>query len=224
MSPITDFNGPPLAYATGATTAGHPLNATPPAITPTVRGPDEAAGAGGQPPRVRNAHYRVDSAYGSVSHSPTPPTPGPQSDARPPLALICPALHTATYPEPALRGCIPIRVVPRGGIVGQTDKVEWRLFAQPAIPISTGSRVALLDATGEYRFISRTVGPVIGADQRWVTFILSSGISAPASTQVLSVPRGDAGIPLFLRVLLFLFAWYLADEHPFAPTPVPNLD
>ncbi|KAF7789198.1 hypothetical protein EIP86_000136 [Pleurotus ostreatoroseus] len=135
-----------------------------------------------------------------------------------------PTLHTTTVPEPALRGSVFIRVLPRCGAVGFTDKVEWRLYSVPPAAITIGTRVALCDAMGSYRRISRTVGPMIGADRHWVTFVLSAGFSAPATIQTLTIPRANAALPLLLRILLLLVACLLADEHPLLPVPLPDLD
>ncbi|KAF7795444.1 hypothetical protein EIP86_006602 [Pleurotus ostreatoroseus] len=129
-----------------------------------------------------------------------------------------------TIPEPALRNSVPIRVTPRCGMVGCSDKVEWRLMARPLVLIASGVRVTICDALGVYRHLSRTVGPVVGADSNWVTFLLSPGLSSPVTVQTLTVPRDHAELPLLLRFILFLVACYLANEHPFVSTPLPDLD
>ncbi|KAF7793307.1 hypothetical protein EIP86_004419 [Pleurotus ostreatoroseus] len=178
-----------------------------PAATP--EGPEHATGPTQAPSHaLPPIHYPPPRANGN--HAPVPPT--------------FPALHTALYPEPALRGSVHIRVVPRCGIVGQSDKVEWRLYTMPPSPVGPGSRVALFDPLGSYRFLSRTVGPVIGVDQQWVTFVLSAGLSATATTQTLSIPREHSALPFLLRVLFFFLAHFLANEHPFTSTPLPDLD
>ncbi|KAF7797139.1 hypothetical protein EIP86_008331 [Pleurotus ostreatoroseus] len=160
---------------------------------------------------------------GTPSPSPTLETPPPPPPP-PPVVVACPALHTAIIPEPALCGSIAIRVLPRCGIVGRSDKVEWRLFARPPSSIAIGSRVALCDAMGGYRNLSRTVGPVVGVDRHWVTFLLSPGLSATATTQTLSIPRENSRLPLLLNFIFLLLTWILANEHPFAATPLPDLD
>ncbi|KAF7798555.1 hypothetical protein EIP86_009777 [Pleurotus ostreatoroseus] len=186
-------------------------------------------------PATRHAAAALLPFWEGVSHGPPSHTPSasPASQATapyappppgPPLLVACPALHTAIIPEPALRGSIPIRVLPRCGIVGRSDKVEWRAFACPPCRISIGSRVALHDAMGGYRHLSRTVGPVVGMDRQWITFLLSSGLSATATTQTLSVPRENCSLPLILNILILLFTWLLANEHPFTATPLPDLD
>ncbi|KAF7789439.1 hypothetical protein EIP86_000383 [Pleurotus ostreatoroseus] len=195
--------------------AGHASTAPSAPLAPAGHPPSHAAEPAAHVSGRAELHMRL---------LPPPPLLAPAADAHPPPVLACPALHTATYPEPILRRSVPIRVLPRGGAVGPCDKVEWRLIARPRARVATGMRVALCDIEGSYRFVSRSVGPIVGADQRWVTFLLSAGISAPATTQTLTVPRADAGIPLLLRLLLLLFALWLGDEHPFAPTPLPDLE
>ncbi|KAF7792700.1 hypothetical protein EIP86_003798 [Pleurotus ostreatoroseus] len=135
-----------------------------------------------------------------------------------------PAMHSAIIPEPTLRGSAPIRVAPRCGVVGASDKVEWRLYATPPSRIASGMRVALCDEVGDYRYLSRTIGPIVGADRLWVTFALSNGLSAPATLQTLTVPRENAALPILLRIILFFLASYLANEHPLLSTPLPDLE
>ncbi|KAF7795093.1 hypothetical protein EIP86_006238 [Pleurotus ostreatoroseus] len=150
--------------------AAHGVAST--ATTSNATAPGPHVGIAPEGPPALNPHQAPPPVHGLLV----------ATSSNPQTALAFPAALTATFPEPALRGSIPIRVHPRCGIVGGSDKVEWRLLAKPLLPITTGRRVALCDATGTYRFLSRTVGPVVGADQHWVTFVLSAGISAPATT------------------------------------------
>ncbi|KAF7790930.1 hypothetical protein EIP86_001889 [Pleurotus ostreatoroseus] len=187
----------------------------------------------------------------SAEDAPDAPAPGPGfvADADPALAApadnALPGLDPPAYTPAFLRprvltlaavaalvstpmvelptyDCIPLRVESRAGELGSSAKVEWGLYEHPRQPIRTGMRIALCTPRGQYRGIARTVGPLVGFDRHWVTFILSPGRSLPATVQTISVPVANATIPLFARILRFLFASYLPDEHPRDYLPLPQ--
>lgn len=151
-------------------------------------------------------------------------TIGPFVGTVPPPLVAFPNMPPIVFREPVLRGANPLLVLSRGGVVGIADKVEWRLFAQPPNPVAKGMRIALCDALGAYRGVSRTVGDVVGADRNWITFLLSPGPSAPTTVQTITVPVENAVIPRAGRVLRRLLRKYLTDEHPFIFLPLPDRD
>ncbi|KAF7794710.1 hypothetical protein EIP86_005848 [Pleurotus ostreatoroseus] len=165
---------------------------------------------------------RAAPAPGPAPPAPRLPAFGPQAPPRVPIHVL-PALLRMPVVELPIRHSALLRVTERAGLLGISDKVEWRLLEQPQQPIRPGLPIAFFDHRGYYRGISRTVGKVVGFDRYWVTFILSSGRSASATVQTLTVPAEHAALPLLLRIVRALLLFYLPDEHPYESTSLPIL-
>ncbi|KAF7797903.1 hypothetical protein EIP86_009109 [Pleurotus ostreatoroseus] len=126
-------------------------------------------------------------------------------------------LHAPKVQPP---GSVAVVTTTRGAFPGHAEKIEWRLLAKPPQRIARGIAVAICGLSGTYIGPTRTVTDVVSTDKHWITFLLSEDdLVKPVHT--LTVPVEDAVVPLFVRILRFLFARWLPDEHPGIALPLP---
>ncbi|KAF7795100.1 hypothetical protein EIP86_011104 [Pleurotus ostreatoroseus] len=125
-------------------------------------------------------------------------------------------LLTPKQPPP---NSLPVVVSTRGAVPGHAEKVEWRLLAKPSRRIRRGLDVAICGLAGTYLGPTRTVGDVLSTDKNWITFLLKA-TDEDSSVHTLTVPVENAVVPLFVRLLRFVLARWLPDEHPGISIPL----